>query len=208
MDWWTWNRRVRPIDAAIPLKPDISVNLLKVGKVRGAAIVPRFARLKVSDDRYEPNPEVRISRCARSQNEIRRDRILFSAATRRENQPFIYGAARRRTRIYRLRTFLPSVSQEAMIAVSKQEILGQELLVGAVQAVTVSERSSQPRVCNRRCRKRTLTIGSIAAPSFRVLRLILGLTIRSRGHVRNGPSVLYPVRCSIQGCSTARMRSG
>lgn len=92
-------------------------------------------------DRTEPNSEVRISRCARSQNEIRRDRILFSAATRRENQPFIYVAARRRTRIYRLRTFLPSVSQEAMIAVSKQEILGQELLVVAVKAVTVREQA-------------------------------------------------------------------
>lgn len=41
-----------------------------------------------------------FSRCARSQQQNRRDCILFGAAARRENQPFKRAAARSETRIY------------------------------------------------------------------------------------------------------------
>jgi len=54
----------------------------------------------------EPRAEVSKSRCARSQHENRRDRIIFGAAARREIQPFMYIAARKRTWIYKLRTVL------------------------------------------------------------------------------------------------------
>ena len=53
----------------------------------------------------EPNPVIKIFRCARSQHKIRHDRIIFSAAVRRDNQPFMYVVAIKRIRIYRMRTF-------------------------------------------------------------------------------------------------------
>jgi hypothetical protein len=49
--------------------------------------------------------EVTKSCCARSQQNIFNDRIIFSAAARRDDQPFTYVAAIKRTRIYRMRTF-------------------------------------------------------------------------------------------------------
>lgn len=53
--------------------------------------------------RSEPTAEVSKSCCARSQHENRRDRIIFGLAARRENQPFMHVAARKRARISRLR---------------------------------------------------------------------------------------------------------
>jgi hypothetical protein len=56
----------------------------------------------------EPRAAIAISRCVRSQHENRRDRIIFSAAVRREERPFVRDAARLKAAIYRLRT-LPSL---------------------------------------------------------------------------------------------------
>ena len=64
---------------------------------------PPQAPLSRSDLVREPTAEVSKSCCARSQHENRRDRIIIGLAARRENQPFMHVAARKRARIYRLR---------------------------------------------------------------------------------------------------------
>ena len=46
-----------------------------------------------ADGEFEPSAEVLNFRCKRTQQKDCRDRIVFNAAERRENRPFIYFAA-------------------------------------------------------------------------------------------------------------------
>lgn len=66
------------------------------------------AWVAVGDVWFEPMTAIAISRCARSQQENRCDRIILSAAAGRENQSFMLSVARCVFQISKSRTFLPS----------------------------------------------------------------------------------------------------
>ncbi|WP_171175035.1 hypothetical protein [Ruegeria sp. HKCCA4633] len=64
-------------------------------------------------DCFEPMTAIAISRCARSQHENRRVRIILSAAARRENQPFTLSAARPNTSMSKSRDFAAIVALDS-----------------------------------------------------------------------------------------------